>query len=880
MYDTARRIAVALVATLSLACSASGGDADVRMQAFSGKPFGVGKMTVRLAPGERLFPDGPIQLVDPGGRTFYPAFEGIDVNSVERDDAEPRDFTAHFLFRGSEPLSLELWATGSYRGTVRPVENEETHGKLLAAWWERYTAAADRVVQSDVYQPLAEDYLVATLARRLELAIPRHARSWSYWDTTNEIFSLLSGAESVRSAAQSKVLLETASDREKADRPLPYPVGTPAVNLPGITADVRIEPIAMHVPEECFYVRCGSFANFLWLRSVIDGWGTNLRDLASVRGLDHRIGPRMERQLALRQTALSRLLGDTVVSDVAILGTDTFLREGPAIGILFEARSSTVLGMQIESRREDALEEEENATQQTVQIAGRDVSLLATDDNRVRSFYAVDGKYHLVTTSRAIVKRFLEAGQGRRSLGALKEFRWARSKMPLSQEHAAFVYLSDPFFRLLIGPEYRIEMTRRVRAAAEIDVVRLARLAAAAEGKPANRVKRLIARGLLPADFGHRPDGSHVVAKGSQPTDSLRGAYGSFLPVPDVRIAAATPSEVAAYGKFARDYAAYWRRMDPVVVGIKRQTLSARRERVTVDVHITPYARRHYEFAETYLSRADTLSWTHAPGDVGSLQVNFRGFSSSEVDSPGWKVAAGLRDYAPTFTIQRGQVNHKSPNARDFPAYFLPSKDLPWLPFGYIYAGQQTDEDGNLRVDGRNWFGYKECWARDLGDYYLIAENTEVLAKVAPHVKLVDSKRPAKARLWIGDLAETKVAAAIHAEGYIRARAISGGNVAFMRMLQQQFRVSASQTRPVAEELLNARLACPLGGDYELRREDSRPEWHSTAWKHASLYQATSVPKDFRSPLLDWFAGVLIELDIDRDTLSTHVELDVRASHQ
>ena len=90
----------------------------------------------------------------------------------------------------------------------------------------------------------------------------------------------------------------------------------------------------MHVPEECFYVRCGSFRNFLWLKSAIDDWGTNVRDIVSVRGLDFRIGPRIERQLALKETVLSKLFGDTVVSDVVILGTDTFLKEGPAIGIL------------------------------------------------------------------------------------------------------------------------------------------------------------------------------------------------------------------------------------------------------------------------------------------------------------------------------------------------------------------------------------------------------------------------------------------------------------------------------------------------------------------------------------------------------------------
>ena len=65
-------------------------------------------------------------------------------------------------------------------------------------------------------------------------------------------------------------------------------------------------------------------------------------------------------------------------------------------------------------------------------------------------------------------------------------------------------------------------------------------------------IPRLIDLGLLPPGFGQRPDGSRVVLVDDRLTDSLRGAYGSFLPVPDVETTAATPSEVTAYGDFGR----------------------------------------------------------------------------------------------------------------------------------------------------------------------------------------------------------------------------------------------------------------------------------------------------------------------------------------
>ena len=57
----------------------------------------------------------------------------------------------------------------------------------------------------------------------------------------------------------------------------------------------------MHVPVECFYVRFGSFPNFLWLRHRLEDWGGEVRDLISERGLNYGVNERMQRQLGLRE---------------------------------------------------------------------------------------------------------------------------------------------------------------------------------------------------------------------------------------------------------------------------------------------------------------------------------------------------------------------------------------------------------------------------------------------------------------------------------------------------------------------------------------------------------------------------------------------------
>jgi soluble lytic murein transglycosylase len=61
------------------------------------------------------------------------------------------------------------------------------------------------------------------------------------------------------------------------------------------------------------------------------------------------------------------------------------------------------------------------------------------------------------------------------------------------------------------------------RAVADIELVQMARLAAASEGRPADTFQQLIEGGFLPPDFGRRPDGSQTVRANGRVYDSLRG---------------------------------------------------------------------------------------------------------------------------------------------------------------------------------------------------------------------------------------------------------------------------------------------------------------------------------------------------------------------
>lgn len=844
-------------------------------QAFAGEPFGVGQVTVRYLPGRgpNLAAGQGLWLSDKEGRVLYPVYS---VGGV-RTEANARGVgtvSACFLFRGDKPLELTLDVLDSHQALVVPADEPAKFKSLRKDYWSAHIAAAQQQAAADGYPQQVDNFITAMLARRMQLEMPAIARPWSSNFDVDMIFGTLMGAESVRIAMQKETLLAKSNEMEQANQVLPTAALPPPITIPTVPGDVEIEPIARHVPAECFYLRCGSFSNFQWLRSTADTWGGSLRDLVAVRGLDYDVRGHLERQLALRETALSKLLGDTVISDVALIGADTFVREGAALGVLFQAKNSKLLNAAILSQRQLAAQETPAAKESTIAIGDRRVSLLSTADNRVRSIYVVDGDFHLVTTSQFVARRFLEAGAGKDALADLKEFRYARSIMPLSRKDTLYVYLSDPWFRLLVSPAYRVEMTRRMQAEAEIELVQIARLAARAEKQPDATLAELIAGGFLPASFGKRADGSRLTLEKGMASDSLRGARRSFLPVADVTIEKVTATERNSYEEFARRYVSLWRRVDPVIVGLQRQEKlvgGAKREFLQLDVHITPYAREHYALLAGFLGPATRDQLAPVEGTALQLEMQLHPFGNRREVSA-FRAFAGLHDFAPSFAVHEGRVIY-SPVSSDMAPMYLGA--TPLAIDSFIFGKPDELPEGYSEQPDRAWFR----WARRFGEFAVIANDRAVLESVTPQIKVQTAERPAQLRLRLPDLAETKLAGYLNAQGYTRALATSAGNLSFLHVLMQQLRVDPDHAPEMAQLVLAATPVCPLGGKYKLHEFGPGPvRWKSDAWPANSPFLGNihRIPAGYRFPFLDWMRGLSLELSIDSQTLTTHIEFELQ----
>jgi hypothetical protein len=876
--------------------------------AVAGKPFGVGRITVQMPPdrGGSILEEPPLTLTEPNGRVFYTATVDTPVRAAIRELlARPRPATVYFLFTGDEPLDLTLFGPSGVAQRVAVGRDPQLHQQLLNDWWRQYTAAINRPNRSDDYPHLVDAYTTSMLSNRLSLPPVEWPRGFlaEKLPEMGQTLGLILGTESARLAIERDTMLNTSGAALAVTplQPLPRPVAIAAAPLPELVGDVQIEPLAMHVPEECLYVRFAGFSNYQWFRSTLDAWGGDLRNLISLRGVDYGLNARLERQLSLKETALSKLMGPTVIADMAIIGDDPFLREGAAIGMLFQARANVLLANDIHRNRAETLAANPDATEQHIIIAGHDVSFLSTPDNRVRTFYAVDGDFHLVTTSRRIVERFYEAGAGKRPLGAAADFRHARAGRKPSDADSIYAYLSQAFFQQLASPQYQIEMTRRLRSVTDIELIQMARLAAQAERKPADSIEQLIAGGFLPAGFSspaHRPDGGQLVIQpDGRVTDSMRGGHGTFLPVPDVELKFATAAEVAAYQRFGQSIAGGGAGpIGPLAAAVQRTaTGEPGRERVTLDVQMMPLASNADKFVRPALGPAGRQRVAPLPGDVLALEISTSGGGMMKSLLPfglGGQ-QAGAAQPGHLFAGVRG-ADPQSPAAQALPGgplqgligQVLPGlstiEALRWYVGGWPSPGalQSLGIGGpNVQMDAEGYGLSGLFWQRQIGTpagpITVASTKRDVLTEIAGSMNIVEAQQPAQVWLHLGDVSNSKMAGLANQFGYLRARGVTHGNANFLHSLTTQLGVPPDQALDVAQKLLDARLVSPIGGRYELQTAAGEfPTWAANAPPQGPRSGLLPhPPAGFLSPPLDWLRGIDLYGGSDTTGLWAHAEI-------
>jgi hypothetical protein len=912
MKITLRRLVVGSIAlaamswAVELAQSASAAVAE----AFVGEPFGVGSVTLAVGGAGPVAPleDDRFTVVAAEGRALYPVVKEERARRLIRRLLEidrPRTVTMYFLFRGEAPLDLRAFAPNANPTRVTPFRNPAAHARLLDEWREQYVNHWQNLRQDPAFPPVVENFIAANLARRMgfELPVPRAgllsrltsgmAPEKTPWDDLliTERHQLSIDLSLIRGQGDgappplqpiSPIELErnprvTRGEGTAAElQPLPPPM--PWYDLPAPSGELKavpVEPMAAHVPVECFYLRFGEFENYLWFRDLNRKWQGDLGNMVMRRAVDSAANERLEQQLSLRENALAKILGPQLIADVAIIGLDPYINHGAAIGVLFQARVSPLLARDLTAQRREALTKFADAAETTVKIGDRDVSLIATPGGEVRSYYVADGDFHLVTTSLRLVQRFLQAGAGERPLAESTGFLTARQRLPHDRDDAIFAYLSPEFVRELTSPATWIESQRRAASAREVKLWELARLQAAAEGVAARSLDELVAAGLLPQRFGRHADGSELQENDGDVADSRRGRPGLFTPVCDVdmEVAGATATEAAAYRRFGDRFRQEIGQTPPIAVGVQRAPLAdGSGETLAADVVATPLEHVKLGRLPDILGEPSAERVAPVEGDVARAEFVL---AAPPLPLLGGEnelhhLFVGVRDFRTPLVVERGAVAPGAP-----PTELVRMYVGAWPKPGLLklFAGPHLAESPEpLPAPNDVWQAKRE-------DFLLMSFKPDVVHEVLPQLSMAPAARPGQIWIDVANLADKQLAGAVNAYGYMRTREASLAASRLMNALVSQLHVPQETAREVAERLMDGKFVCPLGGEYELvEAPGGQPAWTSTAVAPQNRFLLTAPPEDFMLPVLTWFKGLRGDLRLEAGELAVHVEIDIAKS--
>ncbi|MEM6364749.1 MAG: hypothetical protein AAF745_10000, partial [Planctomycetota bacterium] len=774
----------------------------------------------------------------------------------------------------SVPITVELEQSLGTRSTHTLIASDDTdaYATSLNQWWSEFSDRAGEVIRDADTPPHTQLYLTSMLSRRLNLPLP----DW-YTDETSlgvtdpaqfnpllETAHWISGGRSISDGMLSRAATSQHASPVNEWVTLPPPVKWQPPLAPETSTDVVTEPLADAVPPECFYLRYGSFLNFLWFQDLASEFGGDISRMITLSGINSNGPRRLEKQLGIKTSAMARLLGPTLIEDQALIGTDLFLDEGPSMGVIMRSTNAFLLRASLMNDRNALAASDQAITITDVDLPHGTANLIRRADNVVRSYMVQHDQTFLITNSETIADRFLEVGQTKASLAKTPGFRHARARLPLTRDDSIFAYLSPQMLQGLISPASLVELRRRKQAEAEIALAHLARLAFQNERSESNAslpsVDDLIDMGYLPSRFADRVDQSGLVAVGESWVDSMRGARGSFVPIADQVIEKVTEDEARWVAQITQGYEDQFARIDPIFVGIHRERLDANEndpESETLDLleihaEISPWQMDQYGWWAKQLGPPTDVAMQFPDDDLIAVQAHV----ASDTLGPATHLFVGIKDSSPPEPESFDGLVGSYLSLKQLPGYLgawpYPGA-LDRLPLGLgrgIPVRSQTGPAGMTRLIGG-------VYRYTGGGFSILSMRSDVLNESLPKLAATQSESLAQIRGRVGSLKDSQLEGWVNKQLLKRDLVTSQTGAAFLTSLHQQFGVSGDELTAVAATILGGRPECPLGGNYAITESERSGErdFVSSSRVTSSAWERSDKDRQI-APLLTWFRGL------------------------
>ena len=271
-------------------------------------------------------------------------------------------------------------------------------------------------------------------------------------------------------------------------------------------------------------------------------------------GIGYDLLARYTADLGLSRPLTDALLDGGLLSECAVFTPDLFFADGTDVTVIVRVHSGKLLAKLLKPL--------------LAPLAGTDgVYTVPTATGSAR--WSIQGDLWFLSTHPEELNRTLAlfAQKGTGSLGRSDEFRYMLSKLPPTPDTQAYVYLSDPFIRRLVGPQVKIAQLRRVGARIAMERLIGASLLRQLDvgGAPVSTETLRQLGYLPPAD-----QSADLTLNADRTASSARfGPLARLKPLSAQAdtLTQVTAEEAAAYARYLENYTQFWRQFfDPIAL--------------------------------------------------------------------------------------------------------------------------------------------------------------------------------------------------------------------------------------------------------------------------------------------------------------------------
>ena len=404
-----------------------------------------------------------------------------------------------------------------------------------------------------------------------------------------------SGLTSIHEALQIDRRLRTRFASEHPTVPVASLAAPAVANHPwkemltALGKQVPDEPLAHAAPAHFYFVRFASLAHLFRLLDEADTWMTPVASLNSGQAQNGDLGKRYETQLGLQRSQISRVLGPQVVTDLAVVGSDPYLREGSDVTFIFRAKSAAAFQAGVSAALAGHVAAHGSQTIQSVNHSGEKITITRSQDGEVRQHRVDVGGFSLVSNSMGGIKAVIDTIKGQsQALSNAPDFRYMMAR-DANVPADVLAFMSDAFVAEVVGPRQKILEARRMVALSDLMAPgNAALLFGWMFGRTPRGEEELASTGLISRDEVKHVSGELITWIPGSAARSSWGTVASLTPLLDLpALSKVTESERDAYRLFADSYQRNWSTyMDPACLRLVLDP--AGKHAIRADLRILP----------------------------------------------------------------------------------------------------------------------------------------------------------------------------------------------------------------------------------------------------------------------------------------------------